>query len=210
VSTGSAAKRARSAPSGVNAGEPTRCVALLRGINVGGNNIIKMADLRAAFEASGFVDVATYIQSGNVVFTSGPRSRLGATVDPASTVETIERQLSSTFGYVSKVAVLTAKHFAEVVDDAPVGFGSEPEIRRYDVLFVLPSMTATEVFSQLSPKAGIDESHCGRHAVYFSRLIERASASQLSRIVSSPVYPHVTIRNWKTTTKLLGLLGQSG
>ena len=45
-------------------------VALLRGINVGGNNLIKMADLKACFEAQGFGNVATYIQSGNVLFTS--------------------------------------------------------------------------------------------------------------------------------------------
>ncbi len=46
-----------------------RYIALLRGINVGGNRIIKMADLRGMFEAAGAEDVATYIQSGNVVFT---------------------------------------------------------------------------------------------------------------------------------------------
>ncbi|NCP46313.1 MAG: DUF1697 domain-containing protein, partial [Flavobacteriales bacterium] len=45
-------------------------LALLRGINVGGNNIIKMVDLKACFEKMGFTDVKTYIQSGNVIFTS--------------------------------------------------------------------------------------------------------------------------------------------
>ena len=46
-------------------------VALLRGINVGGKNLIRMADLKACFEANGYVDVVTYIQSGNVLFTAG-------------------------------------------------------------------------------------------------------------------------------------------
>jgi uncharacterized protein (DUF1697 family) len=59
-----------------------RYVALLRGINVGGKNPIKMTDLKACFEAEGFEDVATYIQSGNVVFTSdrsaGGRSAAGS------------------------------------------------------------------------------------------------------------------------------------
>jgi uncharacterized protein (DUF1697 family) len=45
-------------------------LALLRGINVGGNNIIKMVDLKACFEKMGFLDVSTYIQSGNVLFSS--------------------------------------------------------------------------------------------------------------------------------------------
>ena len=48
----------------------TRFIALLRGINVGGNNMIKMADLKAAFERRGFANVSTYINSGNVLFNS--------------------------------------------------------------------------------------------------------------------------------------------
>lgn len=50
----------------------TRYLALLRGINVGGKNIIKMADLKACFESLGFADVVTYIQSGNVLFVGHP------------------------------------------------------------------------------------------------------------------------------------------
>ncbi|MCA9362448.1 DUF1697 domain-containing protein, partial [Candidatus Kaiserbacteria bacterium] len=52
-------------------------IALLRGINVGGNNIIKMTDLRACVEAAGFMDVSTYIQSGNIIFTN-PRTSTAA------------------------------------------------------------------------------------------------------------------------------------
>ena len=52
----------------------TRHVALLRGINVGGKNLIGMPALKAFFEAQGFADVVTYIQSGNVVFTSNEQS----------------------------------------------------------------------------------------------------------------------------------------
>ena len=51
-----------------------RYVALLRGINVGGKNLIRMPALKAAFEAAGFEDVSTYIQSGNVLFSSPSRS----------------------------------------------------------------------------------------------------------------------------------------
>ena len=53
----------------------TRYAALLRGINVGGNNVIRMADLKASFEAMGLRDVGTYIQSGNVVFSSPATDR---------------------------------------------------------------------------------------------------------------------------------------
>ena len=54
-------------------------IALFRGINVGGSNLIKMADLKACFERNGFEDVATYIQSGNVVFAAGDTSQSALT-----------------------------------------------------------------------------------------------------------------------------------
>jgi uncharacterized protein (DUF1697 family) len=50
--------------------ENSRYIALLRGINVGGNTLIKMPDLKVCFESLGFTDVVTYIQSGNVVFST--------------------------------------------------------------------------------------------------------------------------------------------
>lgn len=56
-----------------------RFVALLRGINVGGNNIIKMADLKTCFEEMGFANVVTYIQSGNVLFDSNETDQLKLT-----------------------------------------------------------------------------------------------------------------------------------
>jgi uncharacterized protein (DUF1697 family) len=64
----------------------TRYVALLHGINVGGKNLIRMTDLRACFERLGFADVATYIQSGNVVF--------GATGASAALTRRIERAVA--------------------------------------------------------------------------------------------------------------------
>jgi uncharacterized protein (DUF1697 family) len=73
-------------------------VALLRGINVGGSNLIRMAALKACFEAEGFCDVATYIQSGNVLFTSSGANQRTLT-------GRIEQALSKTFVYQSRVVV---------------------------------------------------------------------------------------------------------
>ena len=55
-------------------------------------------------------------------------------------------------------------------------------------------------------KQGVDQAHAGTGVLYFSRLISKASQSQLSRLVSLPIYKSMTIRNWNTTTKLLQLL----
>lgn len=175
-----------------------RHVALLRGINVGGKNIIKMADLRACFEAMKLADVQTYIQSGNVVFSS--RSSTKSKLEKA-----IEAALSERFGYTAPVVVVSAAELERVVAQAPAGFGDAPDRYRYDVLFVKQPKSPWDVLPQLSTKPGVDEMSGGDHAVYFRRLISKASQSHLSRIVQLPIYQHVTIRNWNTTTKLLAL-----
>lgn len=176
-----------------------RQVALLRGINVGGNNIIRMADLRAGFEAMGFTQVETLIQSGNVVFSSKPASKARLTA-------AIEQALSNAFGYVSRVVVVSAQELALVVAQAPEGFGKQPDRYRYDVLFVKEPLTPTEALMQVPVKPGVDTAYAGTHALYFRRLITRASQSHLNKLVQKPVYQSLTIRNWNTTTKLLQMI----
>jgi uncharacterized protein (DUF1697 family) len=172
-----------------------RYVALLRGINVGGNNIIPMAELRACFTAMGFTDVATLIQSGNVVFTAGTTMR-------RKIVATVEQALSSTFSYSAAVTVLSADEIRQVVEQAPRGFGSKPESYRYDVMFPLPPTPAAEILPELPANPKVDMVAAGEHAIYYRRLIALATRSKLSRIISLPVYRHLTVRNWNTTTKL--------
>lgn len=175
-----------------------RYVALLRGINVGGNNIIPMADLRAAFEGLGLTDVVTYIQSGNVVFSSSQTSK-------ASLTTKIEAGLSAAFGYDAKLVVLSADDMASVVEEAPRGFGTKPDRYRYDVLFVKPPLRPNAALADIPLAPGVDEAHAGAHAIYFRRAIADVTKSKLSRVTQRPVYASLTIRNWRTTTKLLAL-----
>jgi uncharacterized protein (DUF1697 family) len=177
----------------------TRYVALLRGINVGGNNIIKMTALRESFEAMGFTDVATYIASGNVVLSASASDKVKLT-------KKIETTLTKTFGYESKIVLVTDEELARVVAEAPPKFGEQPTHYRYDVLFVKAPMTTREALAQVTTKPGVDEAYAGKHALYFRRLIARATQSHLSKIVQRPVYKSLTIRNWNTTIKLLALV----
>jgi uncharacterized protein (DUF1697 family) len=176
-----------------------RYVALLRGINVGGTNIIRMEALRVTFESLGFGSVATYIQSGNVVFEAKARSK-------ATLGRTIESELGRAFGYDSKIVLVTAKELAAVVADAPPGFGSEPASYRYDVLFVKPPLTTRQVLAEVETAPGVDEVHAGPGVLYFRRLIAKATRSRLSRLVGKPVYQGLTIRNWNTTKRLLEMV----
>jgi uncharacterized protein (DUF1697 family) len=60
--------------------------------------------------------------------------------------------------------------------------------------------------AKVATRAAVDEARPGAGVLYFSRLISKASQSQLSRIVSLPIYKSMTIRNWRTTTTLLQLM----
>lgn len=173
-------------------------VALLRGINVGGKNLIKMPALKACFEAQGLRNVSTYIQSGNVLFEGSASSR-------ALTLE-VEAALSRTFGYSAKVVLRSQKQLTAVVDGAPAGFGASPARYRYDVLFLKEPLTARTALKSVLTRPGVDEVHAGSGVLYFSRLTSKASQSLLSKIVGQPIYQSMTIRNWNTTTKLLALM----
>jgi uncharacterized protein (DUF1697 family) len=176
--------------------QPKRYLALLRGINVGGNNLIPMVKLRAAFEALGFDDVETYIASGNVVF-SAPRAPSRAA---------IEAMLSRRFSYSAKVVLLTAAQLKKAVAEAPRGFGQQPARYRDDVLFARAPVTAKQVLPQVPVKEGVDEVAAGTHALYFRRLIAKASQSRLPKLVGLAVYQDLTVRTWNTTAALLDML----
>jgi uncharacterized protein (DUF1697 family) len=89
-----------------------RHAALLRAVNVGGRGTMAMDELRVAFEAAGFDDVATHGNTGNVVFSSGERSARRLT-------ETIERRLETALGYEGDVFVLTHAQLVEAADANP-------------------------------------------------------------------------------------------
>lgn len=177
-----------------------RYLALLRGINVGGNNMIAMAALKSCFETAGFDDVATYIQSGNVLFT--PRKP----ITPAALTKRLETLLTSTFSYQATVVVRDTKQMIDVVKKAPKGFGKQPDQFRYDVVFLKEPLTAAEAMNGWPLKEGVDAVWAGPGVVYASRVAAKATQSRMGRIVALPIYKSVTIRNWNTTTKLLALM----
>ncbi len=172
-------------------------VALLRGINVGGKNLVKMADLRAAIESMGFADVATYIASGNVLFRA-PRQRR----DELAAL--IESELIRRFAIEMKVVLLTKTQLKAVVEGAPRGFGGDGHL--WDVVFVRKPLTVKKALGEVEIREGVDRAWPGRGVLYFSRLAAKATSSRLNKVASLPEYKNMTIRNWSTTTKLLALM----
>ena len=177
----------------------TQYVALLRGINVGGSNLIRMAGLKQCFEAHGLRDVSTYIQSGNVLFRANRSNQHELT-------GRIEKVLSKTFSYRSRVVVRSFEEMKAIVERAPKGFGTRPKVYRYDVVFLKDPLTADEAMRGMTAKPGVDRVFAGEGVLYVSRLISKAAQSHLTRVVGTPAYQNMTLRNWNTTRRLLELM----
>lgn len=173
-------------------------MALLRGINVGGRNRVAMADLRQAFEAGGYREVTTYIQSGNVCFASDAA--------PASLEGALEPALERRFGIPLVVVVRSAGQLRAVVDGAPGGFGTRPATHLSDVAFLKAPLTSQEAMAAVEQREGVDRAWPGDGVVYFERLAARRTQSRLNRVMGTPAYRLMTIRNWNTTTRLLARL----
>ena len=173
-------------------------VALQRGINVGGRNIVRMADLRVAFEGAGYAAVGTYIQSGNVMFESG--------MPPESLEARIETMLDGRFELSVVVVVRSLRQLRDVVEGAPEGFGGAPDIYHSDVIFLKAPLSSRQALQAVDLREGVDQVWPGDGVLYFSRAGKRLSQSRMSRIARTPHYQNMTIRNWRTTTRLLSLL----
>lgn len=173
----------------------TSYIALLRGINVGGNNIIKMSALAQAFEECGYTEVSTYIQSGNVLFTTEER-------DTHEISKTIEKHLSKTFNYDSKIVLRSKEELKKILDFIPTEWKTRKDIRCY-IAFTKDPVTAEDVSREIKLRQDIDFIKIGKGALYMTTLLSGITKSGFSKLVGTPVYKYITIRNLNTTQKIL-------
>ena len=175
-------------------------VVLIRGINVGGKNLIPMAGLRKCLEEQGFSNVSTYIASGNVILQANQRAKEVKTL--------IEKALSQNFKLDDefiKVLVLSHSQLQAIIDNKPKGFGEQPEKYHSDAIFLM-DIESAQAMPGFNPREGVDKVWTGDGVIYSQRLSAQRTKSRLSKIMGTPVYKSMTIRNWNTTTKLLEIL----
>lgn len=176
-------------------------VAFLRGINVGGRNPIDMPALAECFREASYDDVRTYIQSGNVLFTTEAGDLL-------ELEEVVEQMLTRRFGTGLSAIVRSREQLAAIVSAAPPGHGS-PELRS-DVMFLKHPLTSEEVLAQMPElREGVDSVVPGPDVVYFSRVAERATKTRIQRFMSLPVFQRITVRNWRTVTRITQMFGEA-
>jgi uncharacterized protein (DUF1697 family) len=194
-------------------------VALLRGINVGGRNKVPMADLREVVTSLGHTGVSTYIQSGNVLFST-------AEDDTAKLAAALESAIEDRFGIWSSVVVLSRDELARVLAANP--YPDEPNPRMVHVVFLngspprdlLDRITAAE--SAAAAKGSRDTVQAigqsagpaaGQPQALFLHTPDGFGPSELAQNVLKILAPPkksklglaATARNWATATKLLSL-----
>jgi uncharacterized protein (DUF1697 family) len=172
-------------------------VALLRGINVGGRTLVKMADLKDCFEKLGFDAVSTYIASGNVLFESE--------VDAAELATTIEGAIAQRFELPVKVVVLDQDAYARIVKAIPRRWIGDPALRA-NVAFLRPGTDAKEVVRELEPDASIEEVKAVDGAILWATRRDSLNRSVVRKLIGGAAYKELTIRNLNTTLKLHELL----
>jgi uncharacterized protein (DUF1697 family) len=181
-------------------------IALLRGINLGGRNKVAMTDLRRIVTSLGHTDVATYIQSGNVVFTA-------TQTDTAVLAAGLEQGIAATLGVSCRVAVLSREELAQVVRDNP--YPDEPNPKFVHAVFLTGS-PGPELLERI---AAAQANAAGKGSRDTVRVAGKAAflhtpdgygrsdlAAALLRIAERPELSG-TARNWATVTKLLDLCG---
>jgi uncharacterized protein (DUF1697 family) len=177
------------------AARPTTYVALLRGVNVGGNATVAMADLRACFERMGFAAVRTYINSGNVVFRAPP----GRT---APLERKIERALRRAFGMPLTVVVWSARELDDLVRNLPASWRRGGRGWKRNVIFLRDAIDDPGVLDGLVPKPGVEEVHYRRRVLLWSARTSDLARSTMLKVGRLPIYRDMTVRILSTVRKL--------
>jgi len=178
-----------------------RYIALLRGINVGGNNKVPMAELRACFVKAGFKNVSTYINSGNVLFESDE-------IDKVKLVSICETQIENMTGFHVVCAVISADELKRAMAHAPAWW-DKVEGDKHNALFVIAPATAKQIIAEVGDaKPEYEKIAAYDPIIFWSAPLKTFNRTRYKNIVGMSAYQSVTIRNANTTKKLLELVSQ--
>ncbi len=171
-----------------------RSVALLRSVNVAGHGRLAMNELRASFEALGCTDVTTYIQTGNVLFTSEPKSDKGLAA-------AIEERLAEDFGDAPAVLVRSTADLRRVGTSSPYAkAGADPA--RHHVTFLATVPTKAALAALALPPSGRDELIIDGKEIYVHTPDGYANTKYTGTFLERRLGVVSTTRNWNTVTKL--------
>jgi uncharacterized protein (DUF1697 family) len=173
-------------------------VALLRGVNVGGNNMISMKSLKESFTTTGFKEVTTYINSGNIIFKSKED-------DTRKLESKIEKMLSKEYQLESKVVVRNLPEMEKLVKNLPRSWGEDGDWR-YNVIFLRHTIDSEKILSELPAKTDIEEIVYRPGTLLWSSQATEYNRTNLAKLASRKIFRDMTVRNLNTTKKLYELM----
>jgi len=173
-------------------------VALLRGVNVGGKNMIRMSALKGSFEGMGFGDVATYINSGNIIF----KTQEG---DARKLERSIEGMLSGEYKLECKVVVRSLSEMADLIKGLPETWDGDGRWK-YNVIFLRHSIDSENILCGLKPESDIEQIVYRPGTLLWSARISDLHRTGMHKLPSQKLFQEMTVRNTNTTRKLYELM----
>lgn len=173
-------------------------VALLRGINVGGNRKVEMVKLKLTFETLGFSNPRTYINSGNVIFESPLEDTIKVCHD-------IEKAIEKDFGFAVPVLIRNLTEIGVLITNLPETWVNNAEMR-CDVMFLWPEADSSEILLQIPHNPKIED------VVYYPGTVvwridrDKVRRGQVVKIIGTTMYKKLTVRNVNTVRKLYELM----
>lgn len=177
-------------------------IALLRGINVGGNNIIKMESLRNTFETAGLKNVKTYIQSGNVIFDSSSKSI-------AALTKKIEKQLQTDYGKELKTIIRSVLEIEKIVKINPFEkYGMSKDIQRY-VYFLYEEIPPAKKLPEVTADDAAEIIHRSAKEIFIiSHPLKNGRYGYPKNFTDKKLGTFYTARNWNTVYKINNMINE--
>ncbi len=177
-------------------------VGLLRGINVGGNSTVSMARLKQVFEHVGMTSVATYINSGNVFFSS-------TLLHEAEIAMLLERAIETQFGFAVKVLVRSSERLLATAQALPKSWVNNPTMK-CDVIFLWPEIDTFDILEKVSINREVDSVKYVSGALLWSVKRADRTKSRMQKLIGTDLYKQMTIRNCNTVRVLADRVEQLG
>lgn len=177
-----------------------RYIALLRGINISGKNKIPMAELKAGFTELGFAEVATYLNSGNVIFLSA--------IDDIDTLSNkIKLLIKDRFGLDIPVFVLSQELLEDIVNHAPDWWGDDSKEIYDNLIFIMPPLSYEKFYEEIgNPNEEYEKSYHYKNAVFWSFCRkDYRKTNWWSKTANSNISGDITIRTANTVRKIVGM-----
>lgn len=175
-----------------------RYIALLRGINISGKNKVQMAELKKGFENLAFEEVKTYLNSGNIIFSSNED-------DIEKFTNQIKGMIKKRFNLDIPVFIISKEALADILQNTPEWWGTNNDEIYDNLIFIMPPTKFSDVYSEIGePKIELEKIQSYKQVIFwsFSRK-DYQKTNWWSKTASSKISDRITIRTANTVRKIV-------